>query len=138
MKPPCEVVSKYVLPKIRAMVAKELVETHGLTQMEAASKLGMTQAAVSYYITSKRGYKVSEFEGIPVIKTGIGEIANLLVEEASTLSVLKRICTLCYTLRTSAILCELCRVSSQITDLECSGCEDLIKEFSKMHPSPSE
>ncbi|MEM3391769.1 MAG: helix-turn-helix domain-containing protein [Archaeoglobaceae archaeon] len=45
---------KYILPAIRAMVAKELIE-RGYKIKEVAEMLGLTQAAVSQYLASKRG-----------------------------------------------------------------------------------
>src|SRR3990172_9012470 len=56
----CETVARHVLPLYRAFVAKELIEKHGYTQVQAAKKLVTTQAAISQYVTSKRGHK-----GIP-------------------------------------------------------------------------
>ncbi len=56
----CETIGKYVLPVFRSLVAKELVNSHGLTQVEAAQKLGTTQAAISQYINSKRAFKGTE------------------------------------------------------------------------------
>ena len=53
----CEAVAKQVLPFYRAFVAKELIEKYGCTQVQAAKKLGTTQAAISQYMTSKRGNK---------------------------------------------------------------------------------
>lgn len=57
---PCESFGRYALPKFRLLVAKELIEKYGFTQTEAARKLGITQAAISQYLHSKRGYR-----GIP-------------------------------------------------------------------------
>ncbi len=57
MKARCETVGKYVLPVFRSFVAKELVNTHNMTQMEVAKVLGTTQAAISQYINSKRAFK---------------------------------------------------------------------------------
>jgi len=48
------------------MVAKELMETYSFSQNEVAEKLGITQAAVSHYINSKRGaVMMTELERIP-------------------------------------------------------------------------
>jgi len=49
-----------MLPVFRALVAKELVGTYHSTQVEAAKKLGTTQAAVSQYVNSKRAFKGTE------------------------------------------------------------------------------
>ena len=56
----CETIGKYVLPVFRSLIAKELINTHKLTQVEAAQRLGTTQAAISQYINSKRAFKGTE------------------------------------------------------------------------------
>ena len=61
MKPPCEVIVWYVIPTIRAELAKELVKM-GMSQKEISARLGITQSAVSQYIKDKRG------KGIPINK----------------------------------------------------------------------
>ncbi len=55
MRPPCEAVVKEVLPAIRAMLVRELIERHRLSQVEVAEKLGITQPAVSQYLRMLRG-----------------------------------------------------------------------------------
>ncbi|NTV91975.1 MAG: helix-turn-helix domain-containing protein [Chlorobiaceae bacterium] len=54
---PCEKAVWYHLPQIRADLAIELVRT-GMTQSQAAKKLGVTPAAVSQYIHKKRGMQL--------------------------------------------------------------------------------
>jgi predicted transcriptional regulator len=51
----CEKSVWYFLPLIRKEFAKSLIEDHGLTQRKAAEKLGITEAAVSQYVSKKRG-----------------------------------------------------------------------------------
>jgi predicted transcriptional regulator len=60
LKPPCEVSVKLVLPAIRLLIAKNLIEKYGYTQTSVARALGTTQAAISHYMQSKRGWKLSE------------------------------------------------------------------------------
>ncbi|KXB02662.1 hypothetical protein AKJ45_03050 [candidate division MSBL1 archaeon SCGC-AAA261F19] len=55
MKPRCKVVVKQVLPAIQERLVKELIQCHKLSQVEIAEKLGITQAAVSQYLSSSRG-----------------------------------------------------------------------------------
>ena len=54
MKLPCEHAMWYVLPRIRAELARLLIK-RGLSQKEAAERLGITPAAVSQYLHKKRG-----------------------------------------------------------------------------------
>ncbi len=63
MRTVCEVVVKDILPATRALIAKELLESHKLTQQEAAQKMGVTQPAISQYKRDLRGYKVKILEG---------------------------------------------------------------------------
>ena len=51
---PCEIIVWHLLPAIRREYAKYLIEDFGLTQKEVAEKLGLTEAAVSRYISGKR------------------------------------------------------------------------------------
>ncbi len=50
----CEVFVRYVLPAIRLLIAKELVEKHGYTQLEAAKALGISQPLLNYFLTGRR------------------------------------------------------------------------------------
>ena len=55
MKSPCEEISKDLIPTVRALLVKDLVERHNLNQVEIANRLGITQPAVSQYLRSVRG-----------------------------------------------------------------------------------
>ena len=65
-KIPCEIATWYVLPVIRKELAMLLVKNHGISQKETASLLGVTDAAVSQYLSKKRGkrnfYRIDENE----------------------------------------------------------------------------
>jgi predicted transcriptional regulator len=76
----CETIGKYVLPVFRSLIARELVTNYKLTQVEAAQKLGTTQAAVSQYINSKRAFKGTEKFGdlLPALQTMARETAMRL------------------------------------------------------------
>lgn len=97
-KPLCEIVVKYMLPAIRYLIAKELIETYGFLQMSAAKVLGLSQAAISYYMNSKRGQKwvsiLSENE--EVIKL-IKSIAKEIAESKEEINV--DLCKLCLMIR---------------------------------------
>jgi len=74
----CENAVHHILPLYRAFVAKELIAKYNYTQVAAAKKLGTTQAAVSQYVTSKRGHKKSpNYEQIaPLIKNAAIQTAK--------------------------------------------------------------
>ncbi len=54
MKTPCEFSMWYVVPYIRSRVAQSMVTDLGMKQAHAARKLGVTDAAVSQYLSGKR------------------------------------------------------------------------------------
>ena len=96
----CETIGKYVLPVFRSLVAKELVNTYHLTQVDAAKKLGTTQAAISQYINSKRAFKVTQQFGdiLPRITEIACKIAKRLVDKEITWGeVTLDFCSLCST-----------------------------------------
>jgi len=55
MKTPCEKVLWFVLPAIRKELVRSLVQEHGYTQRGTARLLGLSDAAVSQYLSKKRG-----------------------------------------------------------------------------------
>ncbi len=83
MNPRCEAIGKYVVPLFRSLVAKELINTYKLTQVEAAQSLGTTQAAISQYINAKRANKGTEQFGdvIPKIEVMANETAKRLANK---------------------------------------------------------
>ena len=73
MKIPCEVVVWQILPLVRRELARELVSTHGMSQAEVAKIFGVTDAAISQYLSKKRGgeYSVASMYG-----EFIGDVRN--------------------------------------------------------------
>ena len=86
MAPRCETIGRLVLPVFRAYVAKELLTSYNLTQVEAAEKLGTTQAAISQYVNSKRALKrTAEIkELMPKIQAMARETAKRLANKEMT------------------------------------------------------
>jgi hypothetical protein len=104
MRSPCEVVAKYVLPVFRAMVAKDLMDNYNLSQNQVAEKLGITQAAVSHYINSKRGaLMMSELEKISGVKATVGSVSRNLVEKDDPDEMILAFCRLCNLVKSSQI-----------------------------------
>ena len=96
----CETIGKFVLPVFRSLVARELVNTYHLTQVQAAKRLKTTQAAVSQYINSKRAIKSTEEfnEILPKIQATALETAKRLAKSETTWDeVTQDFCKLCVT-----------------------------------------
>jgi uncharacterized protein len=52
---PCEYMIWNRIPAIRKELAEALIKEFGLSQREAAEKLGLTPAAICQYLSKKRG-----------------------------------------------------------------------------------
>lgn len=105
---PCEALIEHLLPLIRRVLAKELVNRHGMSQVQASRILGVTQPAVSNYLRSEPRVRM-ELEG------SLGEV-EMMVEELSEdllkgrltqVEALKRICSLCIQMRNRGPLCRI-------------------------------
>lgn len=51
----CEQIARLYLPTIRAELVYRLVENRGVPQTKVASRMGLSRAAVSQYMSKKRG-----------------------------------------------------------------------------------
>ncbi len=58
MRTYCEVVISDFMPAIKAMIARNLLDKHGMTQADIAKRMKTTQPAISYYKREMRGAKV--------------------------------------------------------------------------------
>ncbi len=118
MKSPCEVIVWDVLPSIRAVLTEELVK-RGLPQKEISKMLGITPAAVSHYVSKKRGYKI-QFQD--AVKDEIKRLANDIIQGGiDNLSL--RICEICMKLRIDRTVCKLDKCG---VDEECNLCLSFI------------
>ncbi|MGC8817299.1 MAG: transcriptional regulator [Candidatus Hadarchaeum sp.] len=96
MKPQCEIVSGQVLPTIRAMVVKDLVKRYEFSQVEVARKLGITQPAVSQYLSALRGKSHLEKKLMKLIGQDIRSLADDVASGKLTQpDLVRRYCAIC-------------------------------------------
>jgi len=106
---PDEIASKSVIPAIRAMIVRRLVDQHGMTQQQAARLLGITQPAVSKYIHNKRGVAI-KLDGIARVDEATKRIAALLVSgKAGQVQVMSKLNEVSMHVRRSRLMCDLHR-----------------------------
>ena len=93
---------KESLPILRSLIVRDLIEKYHFSQVEAANKLGMTQAAISQYVSSKRGIKKStKLQKSSKLKIMAHKIAKDLAEnKRSDFDATSRLCDLCLGPRT--------------------------------------
>lgn len=117
MRPPCEIVQRDFLRAVRTFVARSLKE-EGFSQTEIASKMDMTQAAVSKYLSQ------------PLTKTNLaGDIDSLskkLTEmiktgESGADQIVREICSTCMHSRLGSTLCEMHQ--NRVPSLKAASCQ---------------
>jgi hypothetical protein len=121
---PEELASKSVIPAIRALVVKRLVEEHGMTQQQAAKLLGVTQPAVSKYLHQKRGAAI-RLGGIKEIDRATGDIADMVSSrKVKPVEVMSKIEAACDYVRKNRYMCDLHKRLEPGMDTEsCHVCE---------------
>lgn len=110
MKPLCEVIALEMLPAVRAMIARKLVVNYGLSQKQAAEKLGVSQPAISQYKRDLRGFKPGFFKGNPKLLEDVNSLAKRIASgelnpEQATIA----FCELCKAIRFDGTGCQLHR-----------------------------
>ena len=120
---PCEVAVKSVVPAIKALMAKELVEQHGLKQDQVAEILGISQSAVSKYSRKIRGY-VIRVDNIQEINPLINGMIILLMNGThQRTEFMQLFCQTCVAVRKTSLMCMFCEKSDpKIKIQECSFC----------------
>jgi predicted transcriptional regulator len=99
-----------ILPGIRAMVARKLVEKHGLSQKAAAERLGTTQPAISQYKREMRGSKIKPLESSPRLLEMIDSLASRTAGgKLSQDEISSEFCSVCRFMRKSGLACEFHR-----------------------------
>ena len=113
MKPYCEIVSQDVIPALRALLAKELMDKYKMTQGKVAEKLGVSQAAVSQYYRSVRGSKTNFLQNDKEITQFIKKVAGRIASgELNYISALEEFCMACKLIRKKKLICEMHKRSS--------------------------
>ena len=117
---PCEVAVKTLIPVIKALVAKDLTETHKLKQADIARLLGSTQPAISQYLRGVRGKSLS-LDG-EEIEEVIHKISGALARgDAKRQDIMRDFCRACITSRKEGLICDLHRRFE--TDLDPDTCQ---------------
>jgi hypothetical protein len=107
----------YILPAVRKELAKFLIKDFKLKQKEAASLLGLTEAAVSQYVKEKRA------SGVVFDKKILNEIkksAGVIFKDNN--KVMNEIMKLCNLVEVKKILCVLHKKHDKNIEEKCKIC----------------
>ena len=113
---PCEVGVKAVLPAVRALMARTIVEKHGMKEQQVAEILGLSQSAISRYTSKDRG-NIITIENVPEVQTLIDQMINLLLYNGHQKNeILELFCQTCRIIREKGLICPLCQEKTGNTD----------------------
>ena len=119
---PCEIVVKSVLPAMRALIAKELIENHDLKQVEVAEIMGITQAAISQYIRGERG-AVIDLSSLKINKMISNIAVQLKNRDSSVQAIITNFCAACQLIREKKLMCDLHKeIDPFIAEEDCKFC----------------
>ncbi|ADD04022.1 HTH domain protein / thiamine-phosphate synthase [Natrialba magadii ATCC 43099] len=123
---PSELVVDRFLPTVRAMLATQLAE-RGMTQQEIAANLGVTQAAVSKYISGANGGD-DRFRDDPETIATVDRIADGLASgQMDGYDALAELLSLVRTLEDRGPICEL--HEEEMPELQGLGCDLCVRGF---------
>jgi uncharacterized protein len=107
---PCEVGVKTVLPAVKAIMARNIVEKHGLKEKDTAELLGLSQSAISRYVNHGRGNNLLEIEKTVEVQVLIDQMVTYLVKEPTRKhEIMLLFCQTCKTIREKGLMCSLCK-----------------------------
>lgn len=95
-------VVKYVLPAIRVLVMKDLIEQYNLRKIDVSTKMGLTPAAITQYTKGDRGttFKKKIAESKKTMKI-LSELAEALAKDNVSEKIIEdKLCKACMTIRT--------------------------------------
>jgi hypothetical protein len=106
---PCEIGVKTVLPAVKAIMARSIVEKHGLNEKQTANLLGLSQSAVSRYVGRERGNQLLLDNSNEVLTLIDQMVLNLLKQPNNKVEILKLFCQTCQTIRERGLMCSRCQ-----------------------------
>ena len=106
---PCEVGVKTVLPAVKAVMARSIVEKHGLNEKQTAELLGLSQSAVSRYVNKERGNLLTVENATEVLALIDQMVTSLIKEPNNKTEILKLFCQTCKAIREKGLMCPHCQ-----------------------------
>lgn len=127
---PAEIETKTLIPALRAILAKKLMEKYSIQEEDISKMLGVTQAAISNYIRGTRGDPelIIKLLSIKEVSGMIDEIAsNLSTNMAYTPASLSKFIGLCNYIKSSLLICDIHHnLETNIDEAICKECENML------------
>lgn len=121
---PDEIVARSALPALRAIVGRKLIELHGMTQEEAAERLGITQSAISNYTRRKRGIALDLSKSVEVQKITDDIVSVLTGDNVNRYEVMNAFTRACDYLKKKRVLCDVHeKLDPSLVAENCHACD---------------
>lgn len=118
MRPPCEVVVQFILPTLRAELAKMLMNEYGMSRGKVADALGISRSAVSQYLMDKRGIGV---DLSPPIYGLLKNLAEMMSSKMDRDMITRAFCEMCKEIQRKGSMCSLHHEVSKVEE-SCKSC----------------
>lgn len=126
MNPPCELTVRSLLPALRILVARELATNYHWTQTRIAKNLGVTQAAVSGYLTEDIEMVSPPFSREDLLNLSKGLASEMALKKLSHTDLVNNVCEICLSLRKGGAICIAHKVKvPELGEEKCSICVQL-------------
>ncbi len=127
---PVEIETKTLIPALRAILAKKLMDMYNMQEEDISKMLGVTQAAISNYIRGTRGNPelITKLLSIKEVSDMIDGIAsNLSTNMAYTPASLSKFIGLCNYIKSSLLICDIHHnLETNIDEAVCKECENML------------
>jgi len=127
---PAEIETKTLIPALRAILAKKLMEMYNIQEEDISKMLGVTQSAICNYIRGTRGNPelIIKLLSIKEVSDMIDEIAsNLSTNMAYTPASLSKFIGLCNYIKSSLLICDIHHnLETNIDEAVCKECENML------------
>jgi predicted transcriptional regulator len=127
---PSEIEAKSLIPAIRAILSKKLVNEYEMKEEIVAKVLGVTQAAVSNYLRGTRGNTelIAKLSSVMEVMRMTDDIArDLTSDKAYTPNTMAKFVELCNYMRHTLIICEVHHnMESNIDEQVCEQCKGIL------------
>lgn len=132
MNPPCELTVRLLLPSLRVFVARELSSNYSWTQTRIAKKLGVTQAAVSGYLTQEM-VGVSPFSTEELKGIAKSLASEMVMKKLNHADLINNICEICLSLRRGGAICHAHKLRvPELEEERCTICMQLHMSISDL------
>jgi len=120
------IIVKHILPAVRVLVMKELIEKYDMRRIDASAKMELTPAAITQYMKGERGTTfLNEISKSEETSKKIAKLAETLAKgEVQMENVIEQLCEICATIRSEEIMCQLHQKDlPALKECKCTICE---------------